>query len=91
MSNTCTICGGNAGRLAPEGYHYFCAALQARGLPTPSLGTRCENCNGSGTCGKGGALLSFDLGPAAIARSIAAQFPPCPACAGKGYSSVLGS
>ena len=83
---TCSLCGGNAGQLSPAGVHYLCAARAEYGQPTPPLGTRCESCNGSGTTGKGGVPLLFDEGPARIARSIAAQFPPCKACSGKGYN-----
>ena len=80
----CNLCGGNAGGLI-DGAHALCRERAKHGLPTPSLGTRCSTCNGSGTLGRGGVMLSFDLGPAAIARSIAAQFPPCPTCEGKRY------
>ena len=83
----CRLCGGTAGRLNETDAHNLCDALAARGMPTPSLGMRCATCHGSGTTGRGGVFLSFDLGPAAIARSIAAQFPPCQSCAGKGYTT----
>jgi hypothetical protein len=33
----------------------------------------------------GAVPLFFEEGPARIARSIAAQFPPCEACDGRGY------
>lgn len=81
----CTLCGGNAGQVI-DGGHNSCKARAALNLPTPCLGDTCVACNGAGTQGKGGVMLSFDSGPAAIARSIAAQFPPCPSCAGKGYT-----
>lgn len=81
----CSLCGGNAGTLI-NGSHALCAVRAEHGAPTPSLGTRCERCNGSGTTGRGGVMLSFDLGPAAIERSIKAQFPPCQHCGGKGYT-----
>ena len=74
----CRLCGGNAGRLSPDGAHYLCIELHKRGMPTPSLGERCPRCNGVGTAGKGGVPLFLSLGPAAIARSLGAQFPPVP-------------
>lgn len=83
----CFLCGGNAGQL-PEGRHNFCAARADLGLPTPNLGERCECCGGSGTLGRGGVMLDFDHGPAAIARSVAAQFPPCKTCNGRGYTDA---
>lgn len=79
----CPLCGGTAGRL-PGGRHNLCAARAELGSPTPNLGTRCPTCNGSGTTGKGGVPVFFASGPAAIARSIAAQFPSCLACRGSG-------
>ena len=84
MTSKCKLCGGNAGRLGPDGIHFLCAARAAQGLPTPSLGTRCPTCDGAGTLGRGGAMLFTALGPAAIERSIRAQFPPCHSCRGKG-------
>lgn len=81
----CTLCGGNAGQLV-NGAHNLCTARANLGLATPNLGQRCDSCKGSGTLGRGGVMLSFDLGPARIARSIAAQFPPCSTCNGKGYT-----
>jgi len=81
----CTLCGGNAGQLI-EGAHALCFARAGHGLPTPSLGERCALCHGSGTTGRGGVMLDLGLGPATIARSLAAQFPPCPVCDGRGYS-----
>lgn len=86
---TCSLCYGNAGRLNDKGQHNLCTARAAVGLATPSLGTRCETCGGRGTNGRGGVFLDFTLGPATIARSIAAQFPPCPDCGGKGIVNVL--
>ena len=79
----CSICGGSAGQLL-NGAHCLCTARQVHGMATPSLGDKCPRCNGSGTLGRGGVMLGFDLGPAAIARSIKAQFPPCQECGGKG-------
>ena len=79
----CSLCGGSAGRLL-NGAHCLCAARAAHGQPTPSLGDRCPNCHGSGTLGKGGVMLDFAHGPAVIARSLRAQFPPCQHCAGTG-------
>ncbi len=81
---TCKYCGGNAGGMI-DGAHCLCQVRHDMGNPTPCLGMRCETCGGAGTLGKGGAMLFFSLGPAAISRSIKAQFPPCPDCAGKGY------
>lgn len=81
----CSLCGGTAGQT-PDGRHNLCAARKAAGLPTPSLGDRCETCGGAGTLGRGGVMLGLDLGPAAIAKSIKAQFPPCPGCQGRGYT-----
>ena len=85
MATKCCICGGTAGRIIPEEGHYLCQELKKRGLPTPSLGETCPVCNGTGSLGKGGVPLFFDMGPAAIRRSIDAQFPPCLKCGGKGY------
>lgn len=84
----CSLCGGNAGQLNTDGVHNMCAARKAYGLATPNLGERCSTCKGSGTLGCGGVMLSFDEGPTRIARSIAAQFPPCSTCKGKGYTEV---
>lgn len=82
MTKACKHCGGTAGTFSPEGSHYLCQERAKHGLATPSLGNRCPTCNGSGVKPgfKGGVMLGFDLGPAAIARSIKAQFPPCPDC-----------
>ncbi len=82
----CKLCGGTAGTLSPKGAHYLCEARAAYGVPTPCLGQRCETCNGSGVKPgfRGGVMLDLDLGPARIARSIAAQFPACEPCAGTG-------
>jgi len=86
MYETCKYCGGSAGSFNPTGSHYLCEARAASGGPTPSLGNRCPTCNGSGVRPgfKGGVMLSLDEGPARIARSIAAQFPPCQTCSGSG-------
>ena len=80
--DACKLCGGTAGLLSPEGSHYLCEARAKNGAPTPCLGHRCPTCNGSGIKPgfRGGVMLSLDEGPARIARSIAAQFPPCSAC-----------
>lgn len=88
-TGVCYLCGGNAGTFSPNGAHYLCEARYASGSPTPSLGMRCECCNGSGVKRgfRGGVMLGFDLHPSIIARSIAAQFPPCIECDGRGYSS----
>jgi len=83
----CALCGGTAGQLF-DGAHVLCRALADHGVPTPSLGNRCKECNGSGTRGRGGVMLDFGLGPAAIKRSIDAQFPPCATCAGTGKVKV---
>lgn len=86
MTGSCKLCGGTAGGLSPDGAHYLCEARARNGAPTPCLGMRCDVCNGSGVKPgfKGGVMLSFDLHPSIIARSIAAQFPPCAACNGTG-------
>jgi len=83
---TCELCGGAAGQLI-DGAHALCRARTNLGLPTPSLGNRCERCAGRGTLGTGGVMLDLSHGPAVIARSIAAQFPPCPTCGGRGYTA----
>jgi hypothetical protein len=81
----CSFCGGSASmKRHTNGFHYFCEARAKHGLPTPSLGDDCSVCDGAKTLGKGGVMLSFDEGPARIARSIAAQFPPCEHCKGSG-------
>ncbi len=86
----CVICGGTAGVIPEEG-HYLCQERKKLGLPTPNLGCRCPDCNGAGTTGKGGGVMLFtDIGPAAIKRSIDAQFPPCEQCGGKGYVEETG-
>lgn len=79
----CKFCGGTAGRLL-NGAHCLCTARAAAGVATPSLGDRCQTCNGSGATGKGGVFLDLTLGPAMIARSLTAQFPPCKQCSGTG-------
>ena len=81
----CSICGGFARRLPDHGAHNLCAARVERGLPTPSLGNCCPDCDGQGSTGQGGVPLFLDhLSPGEIARSIAAQFPACVTCAGSG-------
>ena len=35
MTMKCTLCGGEAGTLSPNGAHYLCEAGAARGQPTP--------------------------------------------------------
>ena len=83
---TCELCGGNAGQLNAQGQHNLCTARKEQGLPTPSLGTRCEDCGGSGVKPKtqAGPMLSLDLGPAKIAQAIHAWAPKCPTCKGAG-------
>lgn len=83
----CAICGGTAGRLV-DGMH-LCAARKRAGLSTPNLGYHCQDCNGTGhpLRYRGGVFLFADIGAAAIGRSIAAQFPPCPTCNGRGYTT----
>ena len=85
----CKLCGGTAGTFSPAGNHYLCEARAAHGQPTPALGDRCPACKGSGVKPgrRGGVLLSFEEGPARIARSIASQFPKCEQCQGTGVSS----
>ena len=87
VPTACKLCGGTAGRLNENDTHNLCAARLYDGQPTPSLGDRCRACNGAGTIGLGGVMLDFDLGPATIARSIEAQFPPCATCKGTGWLS----
>jgi hypothetical protein len=84
MRPACALCHGTAGQLI-DGAHALCAARARLGLPTPCLGLCCPTCSGSGTTGRGGVVLMFDLGPATIRRSLAAQFPPCPTCDGAGH------
>lgn len=85
MSAHCKLCGGDAGRLSDAGMHYLCAMRARSGAPTPCLGFKCPDCRGSGVQPNfGGAMLPLELEPAAIARSIEAQFPPCPRCEGSG-------
>src|ERR1044071_6514801 len=85
----CRLCGGNAGTLV-AGTHNLCAARHRAGLPTPSLGTACAACYGTGITRRPGApaagpMLDFRMGPAAIARALTALYPACPVCHGKGY------
>ena len=83
----CTLCNGSAGSFNADGDHNLCAVLAKHGMPTPSLGDRCAPCNGSGTTGKGpGPFLDLRMGDRAIARSIAATFPPCEDCRGTGVA-----
>ena len=86
---TCTLCQGTAGSLI-DGTHALCAVRAKHGRPTPTLGMRCETCGGNGVKPgfRGGVFLDLDLGPALIRRSIAAQFPPCVDCKGKGYTGM---
>lgn len=82
---TCSVCGGDANQrvLVLVGAHYLCLERAKHALPTPAM-NECQACHGHGTQGTGGVPLFFSLGPATIARSIAAQFPPCPVCHGTG-------
>jgi len=83
----CNLCGGTYGSASPAGNHYLCEAKAKRGMPTECLGMACASCDGSGFTHRGngvGVMLDFRVGPAAITRSIAATFPPCKACNGKG-------
>ena len=82
----CRLCGGTAGRMV-DGAHALCAALAEMGMPTPNLGDRCPACQGSGVTGKGGVMLSCELGPTAIAESIRAQFPSCRTGGGGGIAA----
>jgi hypothetical protein len=80
----CPLCGGNSGTI-PEAGHHLCQALHARGLPTPSLGERCECCNGTGNERRSlprGILLPLNPTP----KQIRLWFPACKACDGKGYT-----
>jgi hypothetical protein len=86
---TCTACGGWAPTLSgpgisEPGVHNLCHQLRRLGRPTPNLGDKCPACNGSGTNGRGGVPLFLELGPAAIAKSIHAQFTRCKLCHGRG-------
>ena len=85
----CSICGGNAGNVTrTQGRHELCAARQRHGLPTPSLGERCPKCQGRGwwRATPVPAILPVYFSPADDARGIAAIFPPCSECGGKGYN-----
>ena len=86
MHDRCEVCGGNAGRLS-NGRHELCAARQARGLATPSLGDRCAECAGSGHLPRPqtGLMLPLDLGPRRIRDAIEAWAPTCSACGGTGH------
>lgn len=75
----CTLCGGTAGRLAPEGYHYLCRARADRGLPILRLGDACPACNGNGRIPRS-AVGPTNPSQAAIDR----WAPPCARCAGTG-------
>jgi len=83
---TCNICGGNAGRISPDGAHFLCAARKSMRLPTPCLGFKCPTCEGRGHTARKttGVAMFFDAGPAAISQSINAVFPECPTCEGRG-------
>jgi hypothetical protein len=84
----CNLCGGNVGQM-PGGRHNLCAARAERGLATPSLGERCGVCDGRGWTAtehvmRGGAIPVY-FHPGEMARGLAAIFPPCKACAGRGH------
>lgn len=82
---TCAICGGTARTLNERGVHNICEARRKVGVPITRYDT-CPTCEGRGHTGtvKAGPMLSFDLGPAAIRRSIEAVFPRCRTCNGSG-------
>lgn len=82
----CKICGGWARQLPPDGAHFLCLERRKRGLATPCLGQQCNQCNGSGHIGTAtaGPMLSLELGPKAIQRSIDSVYPKCPNCNGRG-------
>lgn len=87
----CKLCGGNAGRLSPEGSHYLCESRARLGLPTPCLGMRCKKCGGRGWWREDGGpspalALPVYFDPGEAARGIAAIFPPCSDCGGKGHN-----
>jgi hypothetical protein len=85
----CKLCGGNFGNANPvTGDHYLCEIRNIHNVATPCLGMKCKTCNGSGVKhgSRDGVMLSLELHPAQIAHSIAAQFPTCNACNGKGYT-----
>jgi hypothetical protein len=80
----CAICGGSAGdprQFANGGAHERCKALAAAGLPTPSLGDRCEACHGHGR------IPRSAVGPMnPTARDLAAWAPACAGCKGTGIA-----
>lgn len=80
----CRHCGGDAGPLI-EGAHALCSARHERGLPTPSLGMRCYDCDGAGSHLPAGVALSYVLdttAPAFLAATM--QRFACPTCKGSG-------
>lgn len=82
LVDKCPICGGNAGRIPPGG-HYLCQARRRLSLPTPSLGTRCERCRGSGNLKRpmpAGVYLPINPSP----KALRLWYPDCPDCGGKG-------
>lgn len=83
--NTCKLCGGNAGTLI-EGAHALCSARAHLGLPTPSLGRRCQLCQGRGRTGTAKAAPAVYSNPYELARAVEALWPECKACQGKGYT-----
>ena len=46
---TFNLCGSDLGTFNDHGNHYLCEALASHDMPTPSLGTRCPTCDGTGT------------------------------------------
>jgi len=45
----CNLCGSDLGWINGNGNHTLCEALASHDMPTPSLGTRCPTCDGTGT------------------------------------------
>ena len=48
-SMACQLCGSDMGTFNVNGNHNLCQALASHDMPTPSLGTRCPTCDGTGT------------------------------------------
>jgi len=79
VRKSCRLCRGDAGVFDPSGAHYLCQAREELGLPTPSLGRFCEDCNGTGQTSKSDVIL-YDPSQAMLDR----VFPRCQTCRGRG-------